>query len=207
MMSMTKKYGKTDLGATGIENWLHSHQCTQFCSSSWKNWSGARRLIQPAFSTTMTLDVTTAPAIGQDFVRVRPTTIKFTHDSIKDRFQDGHTLMETALQIARQDIGKRDLPMLTVVRLDDGRLFSLDNRRTIKVQVVPFHTWADEFRRKATTKTGGRTISVRQGNYQIGETLAATRIPWLQHIRNTSPVNNGMPDSQFSIFLATFTDE
>eukprot|EP00978_Attheya_sp_CCMP212_P006113 scaffold13787_cov59-Attheya_sp.AAC.2 len=129
MMSMSKKYGNTDLGATGIENWLHSHRCTQFCSSSWKNWSGARRLIQPAFSTTMTLDVATAPAVGQECVRVRPTTIKFTHDSIKDRFQDGHTLLETALQIARQDIGKRDLRMLTVVRVDDGRLFSLDNRR------------------------------------------------------------------------------
>jgi len=39
MMSMSKKYGNTDLGATGIENWLHSHRCTQFCSSSWKNWT------------------------------------------------------------------------------------------------------------------------------------------------------------------------
>jgi hypothetical protein len=221
MMSMTKKYGNTDLGATGIENWLHSHRCTQFCSSSWKNWSGARRLIQPAFSTTMTLDVTTAPAVGQEFVRVRPTTIKFTHDSVKDRFQDGHTLLETALQIARQDIGKRDLRMLNVVRVDDGRMFSLDNRRlavfrlleicgkvgTIKVELVPYHTWADEWNRKVSTKTGGETISVRQGNYQIGATLASTSIPWLQQIRNANPMNQVMADSEFSIFLATFTDE
>jgi hypothetical protein len=34
MMSMSKKYGNTDLGPTGIENWLHHHRCTQFCSSS-----------------------------------------------------------------------------------------------------------------------------------------------------------------------------
>lgn len=52
LMSTTKKYGNTDLGATGIENWLHSHRCNQFCSSSWKNWSGARQLVLPVFSTT-----------------------------------------------------------------------------------------------------------------------------------------------------------
>jgi hypothetical protein len=168
----------------------------------------------------MTLNVATAPAVGQEFVRVRPATIKFTNDSIKDRFQDGHTLLETALQIARQDVGKRDIRMLTVVRVDDGSLFSLDNRRlavfrllemcgkvgTIKVEVVPYHTWADEWKRKVTTRTDGETIRVRQGNYQIGETLAETSIPWLQQIRSANPMGV-MPDSQFSIFLATFTDE
>ena len=62
MMSMSKKYGNTNLGPTGIENWLHSHRCTQFCSSGWKKWSGAQCLIAPVFSTTLTLDLATAPA-------------------------------------------------------------------------------------------------------------------------------------------------
>jgi hypothetical protein len=220
MMSMSKKYGNTDLGPTGIENWLHHHRCTQFCSSSWKNWSRARLLIQPAFSTTLTLDVTTAPAVGQEFVRVRPSTIKFTHDSIKDRFQDGHTLSDTALQIARQDVGKRDIRMITVVRAADGKLYSLDNRRlavfrilemcgkvgTIKVEVVSWSRWEEEWNRKVTTTNGGETSLIRGGNYKIGKTVADTNVPWLHIIRNANP-QGVMPDTEFSIFLATFTDE
>jgi hypothetical protein len=220
MMSTSKKYGNTDLGPTGIENWLHHHRCTQFCSSSWKKWSGARLLIQPAFSTTLTLDVATAPAVGQELIRVRPSTIKFTHDSIKDRFQDGHTLSDTAVQIARQDVGKRDIRMITVVRVADGRLFSLDNRRlavfrllemcgkvgTIKVEVVSWSKWEDEWNRKVTTTTGGETILVRGGNYKIGKTVTGTNFPWLHMIQNANS-RGTMPDAEFSIFLATFTDE
>jgi hypothetical protein len=177
-------------------------------------------LIQPAFSTTLTLDVATAPAVGQELVRVRPSTIKFTHDSIKDRFQDGNALSETAVQIARQDVGKRDIRMITVVRLADGRLFSLDNRRlavfrllemcgkvgTIKVGVMSISTCVDEWNRKVTTTNGGETILVRPGNYMIGKTRGGTNVPWLPMIESAHP-RGVMPDAQFSIFLATFTDE
>lgn len=220
IMSMSKKYGNTDLGPTGIENWLHAHRCTQFCSSSWKSWSGARRLIQPAFSTTTTLDTATAPPAGSEHIRVRPSAIHFTQDSIKSTFQDGNTLLDTAIQIARHDVGKRDIRMITVIRLDERRLFTLDNRRlavfrlleicgkvgSIKVEVVPYETWADEWQRKCTTITGGGVISIRGSNYKIGKNRIQTTYPWLREIENTHP-SLEMPDNKFSVFLATFTDE
>jgi hypothetical protein len=75
----------------------------------------------------------------------------FCQDSIKNLFLDGHTLLETALQIAHQDIDKRDIQMIAVVEGNLRRLITLDNRRlavfrlleicgrvgTIKVEVVP----------------------------------------------------------------------
>jgi Alpha-kinase family len=222
MMSMSKKYGNTDLGATGIENWLSLHRCNAFCCSSWKNWTGAVCRIAPVFSSTTTLDVATAPAVGQEHIRVRPSTIMFTQDSIKDNFQDGHSLLETALQIAREDIGKRDIQMITVIRVLDGRLFALDNRRlavlrllemcgrvgTIKVEVVPVSRWTDEWKRKVTTSNGGIDIMIRGGgNYRIGRNEQETHVPWLNQIRQTYPAGAVMPDAQLTVFLAGFTDE
>ena len=220
IMSASKKYGITDLGVTGIENWLHGHQCNQLCCPSWKNWSGARRLIQPVFSSTLAMDVTTAPAVGQVCRRVGPSSIMFTQDSIKNRFQDGNTLLETALQIASQDIGKRDIRMITVVELHDGRWFTLDNRRlavfrllemcgrvaSIKVEVVPLNRWAGEWNKKMTSSNGGTFIRIRSGNYQIGRNKQETNVPWLEQIRNAQP-REVMSDAQFSTFLANFTDE
>ena len=220
IMSMSKKYGKTDLGPTGIENWLHAHRCNQLCCQSWKNWTGARCLIRPVFSTTLSLDVATAPAVRHDCRRVRPSSIMFTQDSIKDRFQDGNTLLETALQIARQDIGKRDIRMITVVAFSDGRLFALDNRRlavfrllemcgrvgTIKVEVVPLSRWAGEWDKKMTSTNGGAFIRIRSGNYRIGRNKQETNFPWLEQIRTAEP-RQVMSDAQFSTFLANFTDE
>ncbi|CAB9526707.1 elongation factor 2 kinase [Seminavis robusta] len=223
MMSMEKKFGNTDLGSTGIENWLSAHRCNQFCCSGWKNWSGARQHFQPVFSTTTTLEAATAPAIGPECVRVRPSAIMFTHDSIKDGFQDGHSLLQTALQIAREEVGKRDIPMIAVVRVGDGRLFALDNRRlavfrllemcgrvgTIKVEIVLVWTrWADEWKRKVTTRNGGISVLIRGGRYRIGRNEQETNYPhtWLQQIRKERDLKM-MPDDHFSIFLGTFTDE
>ena len=67
------------------------------------------------FSTTMMLDVATAPTVGQVFCRVRPSSTMFTQDSIKNLFQDGHIFLETAPQIAHQDIDKHDIQMIAVL--------------------------------------------------------------------------------------------
>ena len=120
MMSMGKKYWNTDLGAMGIENWLSAHQCNAFCCKSWKNWTGARSLIRPVFSSTTVFDASTAPAKQQDFMRIRPSHIHFTQDSIKNTFRDGHTLLETALQIVREEVGKRDIPLISSFGLGTG---------------------------------------------------------------------------------------
>ncbi len=94
----------------------------------WTNWSVARSLFQPVFSTTMMLDAPTAPTVGHVFRRVKPSSIIFTQDSIKNQFQDGYSLSETVLQIARQDIGKRDIKMIAIVEISQD-LFALDKRR------------------------------------------------------------------------------
>lgn len=136
VMSKGKVYGNTDLGVTGIETWLSAHQCTQFCCPGWKNWSGARRLIQPVFSSTTTLDMATSPPVARTHIRLRPSSIMFTQDTVKDTFQDGNSLHGTILQIARQDVGKRDIRMITVLASSDGRYFALDNRRLAVFRIL-----------------------------------------------------------------------
>ena len=220
LMSKTKKYGNTDLGVTGIENWMHHHRCTQFCSSQWKKWSGARCLIIPTFSSSTTLETVTDPAIYRDLVRVNPSAIKFTQDSIKNNFQDGHTLLETTLQIARQEVGRRDISMINVVRMKDGRLFALDNRRlavfrlleicgrlrSIKVEIVSPAIYKDEFCQKVTTSNGGENIHVRGTNYRIGKRRRDTTFPGLRQIEDAHEAIDLLSDDRFTIFLNAFTD-
>ena len=221
LMSKTKKYGNTDLGVTGIENWMHCHRCNQFCSSQWKKWSGARRLIIPTFSSSTTLETATAPAVYQNLVRIRPSAIKFTQDNVQFRFQGGHTLHETALQIARQDVSKRDIGMINVVRTREGTLFALDNRRlavfrlleisgrvrTIKVEMVPVTTCVDEWNRKLTTTNGGESIKIRGTHFRIGKTSSDTIFQGLNQIREAGPTRDILSDERFTIFLNAFTDK
>ncbi|KAL3902586.1 MAG: hypothetical protein SGILL_010775, partial [Bacillariaceae sp.] len=223
LMSTEKKYGNTDLGATGIENWLSIHKCNSFCCPQWKNWSGARCLLAPVFSSTTTLDVATSAPSYTEQVRVPPSKIMFTQDSIKERFQDGHSLLDTALQIARQEVGKRDIPMISVVTAENGRLFALDNRRlavfrllemsgrvrTIKVEVVPGSRWANEWNRKVTTTNGGVSVVLRpRRQLEIGRTENESVLPvvWLSQIRSARSFTP-KTDPEFTVFLATFTDE
>jgi len=220
LMSKQKKYGNTDLGVTGIENWMHHHRCTQFCSSQWKKWTGARRLIIPTFSSSTTLETSTAPAVYNSLVRVRPSAIRFTHDSISYHFQDGHTLLQTAIQIAREDVERREIRMINVVRVNNGTLYALDNRRlavfrllemcgrvrTIKVEIVPLSTNTDEWNRKLTTTNGGASIDIRGTNHYIGTTCSDTHFPSMNGIRNARVNAHTLSDERFSIFLAGFKD-
>ena len=187
----------------------------------WKKWSGARRLIIPTFSSSTTLETATAPAVYKDLVRVRPSAIKFTQDNVQFRFQDGHTLYETALQIARQDVSKRDIGMINVVRTREGTLFALDNRRlavfrlleicgrvrTIKVEMVPVTTCVDEWNRKLTTTNGGESIEIRGTHYRIGKTSSDTIFQGLNQIREAGPTRDILSDERFTIFLNAFTDK
>lgn len=75
---LSDEYGNTDLGATGIENWLFLHRCNAFCGSNWKNISS-----HPSFPVQQPWQMLpTAPAMGQEHTRVRPSTIMFTQDRI-----------------------------------------------------------------------------------------------------------------------------
>jgi len=220
LMSKEKKYGNTDLGVTGIENWMHHHRCTQFCSSQWKKWTGARCLIIPTFSSSTTLETNTAPGVYNSLIRVRASAIRFTHDSISYHFQDGHTLLQTAIQIAREDVEHRDIRMINVVRVRDGTLYALDNRRlavfrllemcgrvrTIKVEIVPLSTNTDEWNRKLTTTNDGAIIDIRGTNHYIGTTCSDTHFPSMNGIRNARVNAHTLSDERFSIFLAGFKD-
>ncbi|CAD7925974.1 unnamed protein product [Amoebophrya sp. A120] len=219
IMSADKKYGNTDLGLPGIENFCAEHECGRFCSREWKNWSNAKRRYQPVMSTTITLDVAHVPTphTNRQHVREFPCDILFTQNSIKGQFQDGRTLLDTALELARQDIQKRDIPMITAVRYQ-GDLWTLDNRRLavfrllqmanklhkIKVEVVSFDRVEDEFNRK-WDGANGHTIAIRQTNYVIGRSESSTQYPGLAQIRNTYP-SESSTDAALSIFLGTLVD-
>ncbi|CAD7936050.1 unnamed protein product [Amoebophrya sp. A120] len=51
--SEARAYGETDLGARGMENFLHYHRCGPFCSKAWRTWEGAEQKFQPVMSTSM----------------------------------------------------------------------------------------------------------------------------------------------------------
>ncbi|CAD7932216.1 unnamed protein product [Amoebophrya sp. A25] len=221
LMSAEKKYGNTDLGLPGIENFCAHHVCGPFCSREWKTWSNARRRYQPVMSTTITLDVANIPTplSNREYTRVFASDINFTQDSIKASFQDGKSLLSTALELARKDIEKNDIPMITVVR-KDGKMWSLDNRRLavfrlleiagkirkIKIEIVPFSEREDEFSRKYDGGNG-ESILVRQGSHVIiGRTADSTHFPGLDEIRDTFPTEKP-EDAMLTMFLGTLTDD
>ena len=82
-----------------------------------------------------------------------------------------------------------------------------DKVGTIKVKVVSWSKCQDEWNRKVTTTTGGKTIQVWGGSFKIGKTIADTIFFWLPTIQKTNPPQVNMPDAQFLIFLATFTNQ
>lgn len=114
------------------------------------------------------------------FRHLYPSEIGFTQHSIAPHFQDGRTLLEVALQLARSDIQKRDIPMINVVLHSDGYYYSLDNRRLavfrlleivevvsqIKVRIVPKPR--SEWRRKYDTFTEGQSVQVRKLKCIVG---------------------------------------
>ena len=50
--SVGKKFGVTDLGPQGVENFMARHVCTSYCSPTWLQASNARFLLEAGMSTT-----------------------------------------------------------------------------------------------------------------------------------------------------------
>eukprot|EP00392_Amoebophrya_sp_AT5.2_P004925 g4934.t1 len=225
IMSAEKKYGITDLGLAGIENFCARHQCNAFCSDKWKKWEGARTRYQPVMSTTMTLDVPSLPDVRREFKYLSPChQIRFTQDSIKDAFRSGESLLETAIMLAKEDIQKRDIPMIQVVKYtrpgDSAPAFySLDNRRlavfrllemcgklrAIMCELVPFERREAEFHRKLNQDSDGEKIKVRGTGDVIGKRDKDTTFS-MAEIRRCE-VNTKMSDQECGIFLATIVDD
>ena len=129
----------------------------------------------------------------QDSAFFAPCEILFTQSSIKDAFQNGLSLEDTALQLASKEIPKRNVEMISVVWYG-GEPHSLDNRRLavfrllqfvgkcsrIKVKVV--RPDPHEWRRKFDAHAAHTSILVRGSKYIIASTAQATTFP-LSRIR------------------------
>ncbi|KAF9433407.1 hypothetical protein BGZ76_009498 [Entomortierella beljakovae] len=53
VMSTDQRYGPTDLGSDGIDNFFYRHVCGQYCKSGWKRPSQPRPAFHPIKGTTM----------------------------------------------------------------------------------------------------------------------------------------------------------
>ena len=208
VMSRQKgKYGPADLGPAGIETFLHTHRCNQFCCKTWKNWKDARMVIRPQIGTTMQLKgetlATMAKPLQSDYTQRYPCDVLFTQNSIKDTFQDGNTVKQTALALLRHNLHKRDIPVMKIVFFK-GAYYCLDNRRLacfrllqmigsvgkIKCLLVPKHTVQQEWNRKRDGNTDGKNIRVRGCNWTVGRNQQQTTFPVAELRRDAENVRH-----------------
>ena len=105
-----------------------------------------------------------------------PVSIRFSQGNIGEHFKDEPevSIFETFEKI-RDGMQKREVPMMHVVRRQDGSLVTLDNRRlavykmarhagkcgTVKVQLVPLEEVKHELRHKSDSKVEGLSVTVR----------------------------------------------
>ena len=62
-------------------------------------------------------------------VKVRSSEVLFSQDTGFANFSDGRWVAQTMREILSGQLDPASLPLLRVVKAEDGRLFSLDNRR------------------------------------------------------------------------------
>ena len=62
-------------------------------------------------------------------VKVRSNEVLFSQDTGFANFSDGRWVAQTMREILSGQLDPASLPLLRVVKAEDGRLFSLDNRR------------------------------------------------------------------------------
>jgi len=99
-----------------------------------------------------------------------PNIIRFTQESIKNTFKDGHTLRELIDDLKAGRVSADDLPAIRIFE-KDGKIFSLDNRRLkafqeagVQIRTIPANE--DEIANEAfkfTTTNNGTSIRVRGG--------------------------------------------
>ena len=105
-----------------------------------------------------------------------PVSIRFSQGNIGEHFKDEPevSIFETFEKI-RDGMQKREVPMMHVVRRQDGSLVTLDYRRlavykmashagkcgTVKVKLVPLEEVKHELRHKSDSKVEGLSVTVR----------------------------------------------
>ncbi|KAL3848539.1 hypothetical protein ACJMK2_019390 [Sinanodonta woodiana] len=123
---------------------------------------------------------------------MRPSQLRYTHDSISNRFQDGHTLDETFRQFLNKEItmGRYEqVPNLVAMQYQGSWFVVRGNRRlylmkkleetgaisTVKVLMKTFDQ--EVFNRQYTTTNMGRSIRVR-GDPNIDQKLNQIIASW-----------------------------
>ena len=123
-----------------------------------------------------------------------PVSIRFSQGNIGEHFKDEPevSIFETFEKI-RDGMQKREVPMMHVVRRQDGSLVTLDNRRlavykmashagkcgTVKVKLVPLEEVKHELRHKSDSKVEGLSVTVRGTNKIIHADGSVTTQPAL----------------------------
>lgn len=127
--------------------------------------------------------------MGPEFLYLAPSQIRFAQKSVGSKFRDGRTLEETACQLARADMEKRDVEMIRIVRHDDGNLYSMDNRRLAvfrllemsgKTKIVKARLVSKddgEWKFKFDTACSGQSVEVRGTSYIVGVNRQSTTFP------------------------------
>ncbi|XP_062601389.1 uncharacterized protein LOC134263090 [Saccostrea cucullata] len=110
---------------------------------------------------------------GESTVYMRPSQIRYTHDSIQANFRNGTPMEETFRQLVFQKIQVDSLPMIEVTQHNgywyvvrgNRRLFLLKKLerlgRVTTVQMVNKPFDSDVFNRQNTTRNMGLSIRIR----------------------------------------------
>eukprot|EP00928_Gymnodinium_smaydae_P064090 TRINITY_DN47505_c0_g1_i1.p1 TRINITY_DN47505_c0_g1~~TRINITY_DN47505_c0_g1_i1.p1 ORF type:complete len:927 (-),score=61.96 TRINITY_DN47505_c0_g1_i1:85-2802(-) len=119
-------------------------------------------------------------------IEIHPLRIYFTQDSISDHFQDGGSISDLVLSLCTGSIEAQDVGRIRVC-WNDGRLYSLDNRRLAAFILSNMHRpgtcksvtcilstpTPEEWSRKFTTQTEGATVLV------VGDEMKRS---WVWHL-------------------------
>lgn len=160
-------------------------QCPEMCKVG-----GVVKIPQLAKEECQRFVAATLEAVQPLYVYKPPRDIRFSQKSVGCKFRNGCTLEDTALQLIRADIQKRDIEMIRITLHDDGNYYTLDNRRLAvfrllefsgKTQIVkarvlpkPSKEWAFKY----DTTSDGLVAAVRGTAYSIGATEALTSFPF-----------------------------
>ncbi|CAD7944913.1 unnamed protein product [Amoebophrya sp. A120] len=235
--SKQEQYGAADLGALGIETFSSQHRCNHFCCPSWRKWEGAKPRLVVGLGTTGRNQAGAGLATSTGFKELEPFKILFTQQSISNHFKQAEfggpgmlnmnkslTLQDTAEAIAGQELHKRQIPMIRIVKDPaTGSWRSLDNRRLAvfrllqmcgkisfvrcKVETLSDDRIRQEFDSKTRENTSnGKSIQVRQTGFQIGDNVDDTRCGGLlQRLKEVKNAAAQMTDAEMQTYLQTMT--
>ncbi|XP_061186752.1 uncharacterized protein LOC133194861 [Saccostrea echinata] len=134
---------------------------------------------------------------GESVAYMRPSEIRYTHDSIQANFRDGTPLESTFHQLVYKKIQVDTLPMIEVMQYNgywfvvrgNRRLFLLkkleeyDQVSTVQVLRKPFDP--DVFERQFTTNNMGTSVKIRGGIYGTPLELRLNEI-WTEYQNSES---------------------